>query len=639
MLNFFKTKTFKVGSLVVAFAIALTLTASAATYMPIKTGGVENVKAIQTLVGAVADGKAGPKTMAAIATWQAANGLTADGKFGPASAAKANGGSVSTGGTVALCPNGMTLASNCAMAPGGTTGGTTGGTLTGGAGSVEDYSLTSGLNNEEVGEDQSNVKVVGLEVEADDSSDLKVTAMKLVFDEGTGATSDFEDYADEVSIWMGSTEIARVDGNTFTDDNNWTKTVSFTKDAIIKAGKMETFYVAISGVSNLDTNDQTDEWNLDITSVRFMDGQGAVTSEDPAVAATTFSFETLATAADLNFKLSAGKDEDTVNDAHVINVDASDDTDGVSILSFNVEIEGDADVDLESLPVNIDVANAANVDDMLTGMSLWMDGKEVGTASITNDCEDDVDCSAVGTDETYLFDDLGLVLKGGKEYEFLVKVDLKSTGDVDLDAGDTIAANIGETLLEAGANNFDAEVDGTDLAAGDITGTVTGSASEVRDIGMNVKLVNTGASITHVGDIAGSGAGDDDQATFTVTFDVTAFDGDVYIDGTSPSLTGAGAITDLSLVSTGTVALTSAIITSPSGATMTGIVNADARFKVAQGETERFTVTVVSTVSADGLTHMEVDDIVYALTDVTGTTSYTFNLDEFKTTDILMNAN
>jgi hypothetical protein len=643
MLNFFKTKTFKVASFVIAFAVMFTLTASAYTFSgPTLKKGMKGgeVAELQTLVGAIADGNFGPATHAKVATWQAANGLTVDGVFGKMSMAKANGGSVSTGGTVALCPNGMTLASNCATAP-GTTGGTTGGTLTGGAGSVEDYSLTSGLNNEEVGEDKSNVKVVGLEVEADDSSDLKVTAMKLVFDEGTGATADFEDYADEVSIWMGSTEIARVDGNTFTDDNNWTKTVSFTKDAIIKAGKMETFYVAISGVSNLDSNDEGDEWNLDITSVRFMDGQGAVTSEDPLVAATTFSFETLATASNLEFKVSQGKDEDTVNDAHVINVHATDDTDDVSILSFNVEIEGSEDVVVDSLPVNIDVS-ATHVDDMITGLTLWMDGKEVGSASASSDCEDDSDCADVGADETYLFDNLDLTLDGGKDYEFLVKVDLLSIAD-DLNAGHTISANIGEALLEAGANNFDGEVDGTDLVAGDITGTVAGSASEVRDIGVNVKLVSVNQVVSHTGDIVGSGAGDDDQGTFTITFDVTAFDGNVYIDGTSPDLSGSsagvGTEADLDLTTTGTAALTSATITSPTGATMTGTANADARFLVSEDETERFTITAVSTVSVDGFVKISLTELLYALTDVDGDLGYAFNLTDFKTGDLYMNAN
>lgn len=43
----------------------------------------EDVKSVQKIVGATADGQAGKKTQAAIIAWQKKNGLTADGYFGP----------------------------------------------------------------------------------------------------------------------------------------------------------------------------------------------------------------------------------------------------------------------------------------------------------------------------------------------------------------------------------------------------------------------------------------------------------------------------------------------------------------------------------------------------------------------------
>lgn len=617
MLNFFKTKTFKVGSLVVAFAIALTLTASAATYMPIKTGGVENVKAIQTLVGAVADGKAGPKTMAAIATWQAANGLTADGKFGPASAAKANGGSVSTGGTVALCPNGMTLASNCATAP-GTTGGTTGGTLTGGAGSVEDYNLASSVNNEEVGENANDVKVYGLEVEADDSSDLKFTAMKLVFDESTGATSDFQDYADEVSIWLGNTEVARVDGDEFNDDNNWIKTVSFTKDAIIKAGKKDTLYVAVSGISNLDSNDAGDSWTLDVTSARFMDGQGAVTSENPGQGTRTFSFETYSTASNVELKVTEG-DED-INDAHIINVDATDDTDNVALLSFEMEAEGDSDIVIDSLPVTVTSTETTGNDpaDLISSYSLFAGSTEIGS-------ENSVDAGA-DSSEVVVFDDLNYTIDAGKTVTFTVKAKFMSIAD-SLDAGDTIQVTFGETQTDLAT--FDAEDEsGEDLVDNDKTGTVTGDTHEIRDVGFNVKFVSQEAVKSHVGDIANTN--DHDEGTFKLTFDVTAFDGDIWLDKTLPDETGGATESDVDVVGTDTYITSS--ITSPTGAT-----EGTNAFKVIEGETERFTITFVAAAGADGLFQVKLGSILYALTDIDGDLVYNFDLSDYKTAELSLN--
>ena len=317
----------------------------------------------------------GAKTKAAVACWQAAHNISpAAGYFGP---------------TTRAAVNAMVVVTPPVVTP---TTPTTPTGLSGGAGSIDTYSLASGLSNEEVGEAANDVKVAVLEVENSDDSDVQFTALRLVFNEGTGATSDFEDYADEVAIWLGSNEVARVDGSEFTDDNDWTKTISLDTDAIIRSGDTGTFYVTVSGANNLDTGDVTDEWTLDFTSARFRDAQGATISEDPTVGLTTFSFESFAASADTTLKITNGLD--SVNDAHVINVDANDDTNDVAILSFNVEIEGDSDVLLDALTVTTTVTGASNVDDMLTGLSLWMDGEEVGSANIATDCVVDADCSA-----------------------------------------------------------------------------------------------------------------------------------------------------------------------------------------------------------------------------------------------------
>lgn len=562
-------------------------------------------------IPAGATGYFGAQTAAALAAYQTASGITpAAGYFGPITRAKVN-----ASGTT-----------------GGSTGGSTSGDLEGGAGSVDSYSLLSGLSGEEVGEDEEDVEVAGLEIEVDDGSDLEFTAVRLVFDEGTGATSDFEDYADEVSIWLDGEEVARVDADEFNDDNDWTKTVSLDDGAIIRAGDTGELTVAISGFSNIDSADAADEWDVDFTQVRFVDADGASISEDPAVAVTTFSFELFATAANTEFKITQGEDEDTVNDAHTIDIHATEKTNDIDLLSFNVEIEGDADVTLDALPVNLTVATQDNVDEMVGGMSLWMDGEEVGTVSMGSDGIEDADGAAVGTTETYLFDDLDLELEAGESYEFLVKVDiygLTDTGDVA--AGDTIYAAFGETQTDLAG--FDAEdASGTDLVDSDITGTVTGSASEVRDIGIMVEFVEADAEISHAGDVANTT--DSDQGTFVITFDVTAFGGSVYIDGTKPTESGGTTESDVFVSNTDTYVDSN--IVSPTGATRTGTIDADSRFRVDEDETERFTITYVTTAGADGLFYVEVDNILYALTDVDGDISYTFNLDDFKTPAINM---
>src|SRR3989344_3057936 len=260
------------------------------------------VMALQTTLGGLAvDGNFGPMTKAAVMAYQASRGLVADGVVGPmtgaslagvmaggsypAGCSSASGFSVTTGlpcsgggGSLpAGCMPGYLFSSTTGLScSGGTTPPPSG--LQGGAGSIDTYDLTSGLSNEEVGEDAEDVKVAGLNLENSDNSDLSLTAVRLVFNEGTAA-SDFDNYASEVSIWLGSKEVARVDADEFNDDNDWTKTVTLS-GAILRSGDTEDLFVAVSGVSNLDTADATDTWTVDFTSLRYIDGTGASTSED-----------------------------------------------------------------------------------------------------------------------------------------------------------------------------------------------------------------------------------------------------------------------------------------------------------------------------------------------------------------------
>jgi len=624
------------------------------------------VMAFQAASGLVADGVVGPATGAALSSsstpsypppysssypagcssysgYSSVTGLpcSAPAASYPAGCMSAMGYSPTTGmkcdGSVsgnypAGCTSSTGYSSTTGMSCSG--GSSPSGSLSGGAGSVDSYDLASGLSNEEVGEDATDVKVAGLEVENADDSDIDVTALKLVFDEGT-AGSDFEDYAAEVSIWLGNEEVARVDGDAFNDDNNWTKTVTL-DDAMIKAGDTEILYVAISGISNLDSNDATDTWTVDFTSMRFVDAEGDSISEDPGVAATTFSFESFATSADTELKITeSGTANELVNDAHLINVDATDVTDNVKLLAFDLKLEGDSDVNIDALPVTLTSTEAAGTDfdeagDIVTSLYLYADGEEIGSES--------VDGTAAGTADTQvvLFDDLDYDMKAGDKVNFVVKGKFVSLAGV-LDLNDTIAAAFGET--ETNLATFDAEDEsGEDLADADKTGTANSDASTVRDVGFDLKFVSGTAILSHAADLVVTT--DDDQGTFAVTFDVTAWDGDIYIDGTSPALTGGGTILDLAVNATaGTPVLNAATITSSTGAILTGTANADARFKVSEDDTERFTVTAVLTPSADATVSVEVDDILYALTDVTGTLSYTFDLVDFKTSDLYLNQN
>lgn len=132
MINFLKSKTAKaaVGLIAIAMVFATSVqTASAEITTTLRKGSkgaqvVELQNGLNTMGYAnpalVADGSFGAKTDVAVKAFQAAKGLVADGIFGAKSRAAWTGtGPVTPNAT--LCPNGMTLASNCTMPPSGGT--------------------------------------------------------------------------------------------------------------------------------------------------------------------------------------------------------------------------------------------------------------------------------------------------------------------------------------------------------------------------------------------------------------------------------------------------------------------------------------------------------------------------------------
>ncbi|MEK9160841.1 MAG: peptidoglycan-binding protein [Patescibacteria group bacterium] len=565
-------------------------------------------------IPAGATGYFGAQTQAALAAYQAANGISpASGYFGPITRAKVNGAGGSTGGS----SNDDDSDSD----------------LSGGAGSIDEAEFLSSLNNEEVGEDEEDVEVAGLEVTADDGSDIEITAVTLDFDYAdTGADDDLDDYADEVSIWLDGEEVARVDAGDFDDDNDYSKTLSLEDGAVIEADDMADLTVALSGVSNLDSTNAGENWNVAIESVRFRDADGATISDtstgditDGNDDTTTdagerqFSFESFATAADveLSVKLTTGDEADAINEAHVIDIDDTDDTDGEEVLAFTIEVEGDSEIMVDDIPVIFTSVETTgdDPDDLVSSATLWYDGEEVGA-------ENFLSSDANGSTETITFDDLALELGEG-DHEFIVSVDFVSTADV-LDAGDTLKAEI--TATERGL--IDAEDEsGEDLVAGDKTGTALGEASEVRESGIMVTLVSTDATVDY-GDVTSTN--DHDLATFEIVFEVTAFDANMYIDNTDPALTGGGTAHDLNLTGSGTI-VDSDIVADDTG------IEATNSFLVEEGTTEEFTITVVVTPTADGLFQLDLGSVLYAVTDVDGTVDYTFNLDEFETDSVYLN--
>lgn len=556
-------------------------------------------------IPAGATGYFGAQTAAALSAYQRQAGITpAAGYFGPITRAKVN-----ASGSVTPTPTNPKPSD-----------------LSGGAGSVEEYELVSSINNEKVGESEEDVEVLGLEITADDGSDLRLTAARVTLAKGT-ATKDFKKYADEVSIMLDGDEVARVDAKEFTRKNNWSKTISLDSSAIIRKGDTGTLTVAVSGLKNIDSATLGQTWTADISSLRYSDAQGATVSEDPGTAARTFSFVSFASAANVELKITNG-DED-INRSRTIQVDTNKDTEGEEVLSFKMEVKGDSDVTLDSLPVEFTVTGAGYLDEVAHNAYLMLNGDEVGSANIDAD------------ENTVVFEDLDLTLKAGKKYEFTVALDLNSV-DGALDNGDTVTARIGET--ETNSADFDAEDEsGENLADADISGSATGGAHAFFDSGIAVTFVSASEQVT-----ATDGA-DNDLGTFTIKYRVEAFGDTVYVSDsaaattadtvTAATVTGSGVLYQVEGSGTATTEGLSSLVTwkkvkgSPTK-TVNGV-------ELNEGDAAEFTLTVVRTNSGtstdDGIYRALLKSIGWNTDDSTTFNVYNFDLEDYKTDPISLN--
>lgn len=442
-----------IASAIFAVAFAVTSVASAAYDLGPTTlkFGMKNtyVSNLQTALGVTpATGYFGPITLAKVKAFQASNSLVADGFVGMMTKAKINAGTTTTGTTTT----------------GTTTTGTT--TLSGGAG---DLKVTASTKNvESTVKEGTEEKVLALKLEAEDS-DIQLTNIKLHLTNATSADDTSEkiaDYIEEVKVYVGSKEVGSVDASDFSRESGlpdeFTKSLSL-NGAIVKDGNIDYLYVAVVAIDSIDSDDENADWKVTVESVRFVDGTGAIMSDDSMDEETeTFDFKLSSADDKLDIKSSSANPKDAT-----IKVSEDDTTDNVLALAFKLDNDDDSsDMDLMTIKVTADTSatwgDAVDAEKLIDSVVLKLAGEEFEAEDLENT---DVTSGTI----TYTFD-----------------ID----GDVTLDAGDVEEAKVYVTFFEQGDSNYtdgtnvkfavdddgiEAEVDGDSVSASDINGGQTGA--------------------------------------------------------------------------------------------------------------------------------------------------------------------
>lgn len=549
-----------------------------------------------TMPAGVAMGTFGPMTQSAVAAFQSANMISpASGYFGPVTRAKVNS---------------MMVVTTPGTNPGtGSTPGTSG-SLQGGAGDITITSRSSGTDDQVLEGDES-AKVFGFEVEAD-GSDVSVTSVRVEFEHTGAGSTRLDRYVDQVEVMHESKVVGSADASAFTKSSGVYSRNIPVKGAVVKDGDTDKFYVAVTALSNIDSDDLGENWDISLGSVRFEDATGAILTNSDAGGngdasfTETFSFEDLSTAGDV--KLTLSEDDADVNDAHTVSISDTSDTNDVDLLSFKIKAKG-TDLNLIEMPFRL-TSTGAGVTEIVNDLRLMADGEEVGTVSLSGGFS-----SSTATFATLTVSDLdedNVVINEGDTMTFTL------VGDVnDIDGaftnGDSIAAS-------STASTYDAE-DANGDSVTDLNGSASSDGTKFASSGVMVEVVSTDvAGVPNDGD-----SSLDDQGKFTVTFDVTAFDDPAFVElsttrGTTESNTGANYTienaSDGSATTTGSIAGT--VLECVSGADSCGSVTSNNRIEVGDGQTKRFRLTMYFNPVADDIASFrgQLYSVNYATTDI-----------------------
>lgn len=542
-------------------------------------------------ISAGATGYFGSQTQAALAAYQAANGITpAAGYFGPVTRAKVNASAGTTGTT------------------GGTTGSTT---LSGGAGQLKNID-SLGDTESDLHEGDSATKVLGFSADAQDS-DIAVQRVDVNVTLPSGESASANKYFDTIAIYQDGNKLASMDASAGDKSGSvWSYRFSDI-NGVIRDGNTGNFYVEVTPVSSVDSdNNGSITVAIPTDGIRAVDGEGV--SETYSVSDDSSNTFTVTSATDGTLTINEASDNP---DSTTVKADTDTTTDDVTVLSFNLKAKNQ-DVTVHDLPVTITTSNATSSDTVST-VKLLKGSTVLKSKSVTG----------TTTAQTVVFDNIDQTISKDDSENFTVTVSVRK---IDA-AGSTFTSGSSVTASIPNGGAWDIEDANGNTVSN--PSTFTGNAITFQATGITVTKVDASYNKT-TGTTQGSG----DSTQYSVSFKVTAGDDDLYIGRTITRLASATSTAATNAISWATtsssnVGVTSSTIGTSLSAADTNSSDTSTVYHIPSGQTRTFTLNVTLNATSTGYTGVQLVGIGYGTSASLGS-SYTSGLDTFKTSDVSM---
>lgn len=441
-----------------------------------------------------------------------------------------------------------------------------------GEGRLDTVEIDDASDND-IEEGEEDVEVATLTLEAG-QGDIEIDRMTFtIAPDGDNAENDPWEVFDTFSVWVDGDMIAEFDASdedNYLDEDEGEFRLSDVGLVLREDEEVEVIVAASvqSSVDGAGDNDDAD-WLISLDEVRYFDADGVASDEDGVGdLGETVGFFIVAEGEGDDLELSSVSEDP---DATTIAVEA-DSSEEATIFAFGLDA-GDSDSDIEIDEVRVLVESSIDVDEFVNDFTLEIDGETFDAESYTG-----------GTSTTVTFDiDGDVVIDAGEE----LVAELIAEFEVD-DEFET--ATINAEVIEVSGEGVD------DVVADD---AVSGETHTVITDGIIVPI----SGVSFESDTTGE---NDTIGNFDIEFEVTGFEDDFYIDSVAAQSGTAGVVYSVS-GSGGTTTLTSvsAVLTS------TADEDANGFFRVEDGVTETFTLSVSIDPAAAGQYRVVLEEIWY----------------------------